>query len=74
MMEVKQNEVTSSGNEIENKNHVELSFWEQWNELRKNIVWEFTTLHILWHIIAVYGYLTFPFSTHKLTTMWCMLK
>lgn len=60
-----------SDKEVYHEKKVNSSFLDEMYKLRKNIVWEFTTLHILWHIISIYGYMTYPFGSHKLTTLWC---
>lgn len=62
-----------SDKEVYHEKKVNSSFLDEMYKLRKNIVWEFTTLHILWHIISIYGYMTYPFGSHKLTTLWFLL-
>ncbi|XP_051154965.1 acyl-CoA Delta-9 desaturase-like [Leptopilina boulardi] len=55
---------------IETNNDKKFSLKEEWNSWIKHLNWPFTIFHIISHIVALYGFLTFPYLTHKLTAFW----
>lgn len=48
------------------------TFLESLNRWRKNMLWSRFFMYTIWVSIALYGFLTFPYKTHKLTFIWCM--
>lgn len=50
----------------------EKTFMEKLSGWRKNMIWKYFFFITFWHVIAFYGFMTFPYSTHKLTVLWSM--
>ncbi|XP_043484110.1 acyl-CoA Delta(11) desaturase-like [Leptopilina heterotoma] len=61
-------DTTASEDKVRMKS--ELSLKDEWNIQIKDFNWAFVIFHLISHIIAVYGILTFPYLSHKLTALW----
>ncbi|XP_051170614.1 acyl-CoA Delta-9 desaturase-like [Leptopilina boulardi] len=49
------------------------TFLESLNRWRKNMLWSRFFMYTIWVSIALYGFLTFPYKTHKLTFIWLLI-
>ncbi|XP_051154964.1 acyl-CoA Delta-9 desaturase-like [Leptopilina boulardi] len=61
---------TSDKVTIETRDSKKFSLKEEWDGWIKHLNWPFTIFHVIFNIIAVYGILTFPYASHKLTLLW----
>ncbi|XP_043469523.1 acyl-CoA Delta(11) desaturase-like [Leptopilina heterotoma] len=68
----KEEDVVSTSDEKDYKQKNE-TFVEKFSVWRKNMIWRYFCFITLWHVIGFYGFITFPYSTHKLTTLWIVI-
>lgn len=39
-------------------------------EFQNGLLWNYIIFFAIWHSVAIYAALTFPYLTHKLTALW----
>lgn len=62
-------DTTASEDKVRRK--TEFLLKDKWNFRIKDFNWPYVIFHLISHVIAVYGILTFPYLSHKLTALWC---